>query len=113
MIINIHEIDHSEQRYPTVGDWWIGADGVLQVRVSKMSDPRYSALVAIHEIVEVLIEGTKCAGKLEVPRELVDETDKFDKVYEAARDSENEAGEPGCEPDCPVYQGHMAASAIE
>jgi hypothetical protein len=113
MKINIEVIPHKEHRYETVGDWWLDAEGVLQVRVSKMSDSRYSALVVIHELAEVLIESVKRTGQLVVPQSLVDETDKFDKAYEAAREPDNEEGEPGCEPTCPVYQGHMAASAIE
>ena len=113
MRINIETISHAQQRYPTVGDWWLDDAGVLQVRVSKMSNPRYGALIVIHELVEVLIESAKRTGSLNVPVRLVEETDAFDKHYEANRGSDNEEGEPGCEPDCPVYQGHMAASAIE
>jgi len=113
MNIQIQIIPHNEHRYETVGDWWLDDDGTLQVRVSKLSDSRYEALVVIHELVEVLIESVKRTGKLEIPQKLVEETDMFDKRYEYGRAADDEESEPGCEPDCPVYQGHMAASAIE
>lgn len=53
--INIETIAHKDQRYPTAGDWWRDGNGILQIRVSEMSDNRYSLLVAIHELVEVLL----------------------------------------------------------
>lgn len=113
MKIDIQIIPHNEQRYETVGDWWLDEDGILQVRASGLSSSRYSALIVIHEIVEVLIESVKRSGAIQVPPALVEQTDMFDKRYEYTRSPDNEEGEPGGEPDCPVYQGHMAASAIE
>lgn len=113
MRINIDVIPHSEQRYETVGDWWVGEDGEVQIRASEMSEEAYSALVIIHELNEVLIEAVRRTGGLRVPQSLVNETDAWDKAYEAARTEENEVGEPGADPRCPAYRGHMAASAIE
>lgn len=100
-------------RSTTVGDWWVDSNGIVQVRASEMETPCGSALVIIHELVEVLIESVKRTGALRVPARLVEETDEFDKTYEANRTRDNKEGEPGCEPNCPVHQGHMAASAIE
>jgi hypothetical protein len=113
MKINIEIIPHAAQRYSTVGDWWVDPDGTLQIRVSKLSDPEFSALVALHEVVEVLIEGIKREGALAVPEELVRQTDGFDRAYEDRRAASDETSEPGYEYDCPVYQGHMVASAVE
>jgi hypothetical protein len=113
MKINIEEIDHREQRYPTVGDWWLDTDGVLQVRVSRLSDPRYGALVVLHELVEVLIEGVKRTGRLAIPQALIDEVDAFDKRYEADRPKDDDTSEPGSDPTNPAYRGHMAAMATE
>jgi len=113
MRINIEVIPHNEQSYETVGDWRIDEKGVLQIRVSRLSKAKYSALIAIHELVEVLIESVRRVGHLKVPPKLVEDTDLFDKNYEYSRPEDDEDSEPGAEPDCPVYQGHMAASAIE
>lgn len=92
MKILIETIPHSEQRYPTVGDWqWtqvkvLGRSGfpaddklvpTLHIKVSEMSDWRHEALVAIHEAVEALL--CKYAGITE------QEVDDFDKVFEAKK----------------------------
>lgn len=113
MKINIETIPHDKHRYSTCGDWWTDPDGTLQIRVSQLSDRRYEALVVIHELVEVLIEGTKRAGKLDVPHVFVREADDFDKAYERDRKPDDNESEPGCDLRAPYYQGHMAASAIE
>lgn len=113
MDIHIEIIPHSQQRYPTVGDWWVDNQGIVQIRVSEMKAWCGNVLVAIHELVEVLIESAKRTSTLRVPANLVKETDEFDKTYEANRTRDNKEGEPGLDPRCPVYQGHMAASAIE
>ena len=55
MKILIETIKHSEQRYPTVGDYWTDSDGTLQVRVSEMGDDRYALLVAVHEVIEAFL----------------------------------------------------------
>lgn len=112
--INIEIIHHAQHRYPTVGDWWVGPEGTLEIRVSKLKDPRHEALIAIHELTEVLIETVKRLGKLDVPpAEFVAEADKFDETYEENRAEGDDESEPGCETTAPYYQGHMAASAIE
>jgi hypothetical protein len=112
MKIEIDIIPHAAQRYPTAGDWFLDDEGVLQIRASTMSDLRYTALVILHELVEVLVESIKQGG-LSVPRWLVVQTDVFDKDYEAKRAKDDDFSEPGYQPDCPVYQGHMIASAVE
>lgn len=115
MKIEIEVIDHNDQRYETCGDWWRDENGTLQVRVSRMSDPRYSRLIAIHELVEVLLELTKRDPNwgANALQGLVAETDAFDRDYEAKRAKDDNESEPGCETNCPVYQGHMVASATE
>ena len=113
MRIDIQVIPHNDQRYETVGDWWLDSEGTLQVRVTRLSDPRYARLIVIHELVEFLLESQKRGGDLSAMEKLVKETDAFDKAYEAKRPPDDDESEPGCEPTCPVYQGHMAASAIE
>ena len=55
MKINIETIPHSDQRYPTVGDYWDDENGVIQVRVSDMKDWRYEALVVMHELIEMFL----------------------------------------------------------
>ncbi len=53
--IIIDTIPHSEQRYPTVGDWQIDKAGNLHITVSKMSDQRYEFLIGMHEAIEAYL----------------------------------------------------------
>lgn len=130
MKIDFQIIPHKRQRYETCGDWWVDTENVVQVRVSRLSDRKYEYLILIHELTEMFLELAKRRTKTQRPnriaerpsheerelqelRLLAESTDRFDKRYEASRPPDDNESEPGCEPDCPVYQGHMAASAIE
>lgn len=113
MRINIEIIPPEQQRYDTAGDWWVDENGVLQVRASEMKDPRYSNLIVIHELVEVLVETVKRQVDLVPPKHLILMTDRFDQAYEDDRSVDDDTSEPGYNPGCPVYEGHMIASAIE
>lgn len=117
--IVIEVIPASEQRYETVGDWFLSrylANGMqsqvdswdeadtLHVKVSKMNDPRHEDLVILHELAEALM----CRHKGISPADV----DRFDKEWEADH-SDGKASEPGQEPDAPYYRQHLLAMAIE
>lgn len=112
MKIIIETIPHSEQRYQTCGDWFFdcACQGApqdtcdLHIKVSNLSDWRLEALVAIHELVEVL----KCKHD-GVTSESVD---AFDKAFEANRAPDN-LDEPGDEPNAPYVKQHCLATGIE
>lgn len=104
MKILIETIPHETHRYTTVGDWFYDPDGTLRIKVSSLSDWRYEALVAVHELVEVLLckqDGVK-----------TEDVDKFDKAFEASRKPGNEC-EPGDEPTAPYSDQHCFATGIE
>ena len=101
--ISIETIPHDQHRYTTVGDWYV-KDGVLQIKVSELGDWKKEALVAIHELVEVLL--CKNDGVTEAA------VDRFDKEFEANRHPENE-DEPGDEPEAPYVKQHCIATGIE
>jgi hypothetical protein len=104
MKILIETIPHSEQPYPTVGDWRREADGVLHIRVSEEIGDKYALLVATHELLEVALcedRGITCA--------LVD---AFDKQYEQCRpDGDN--SEPGDSALAPYRREHFFATTVE
>jgi len=75
--IVIETIDHSQQRYPTVGDWQIDKAGNLHITVSKMGDQRYEFLVGMHEAIEAYLAVHAGISSAAV--------DKFDEAYEATR----------------------------
>lgn len=104
MNIIIKTIPHSDQRYPTVGDYWTDPDGTLQVRVSEMGNEYYESLVAIHELWEELL-----CRKRKIPE---DEITNFDVAFENVRPPGN-TDEPGDEPTAPYHREHCSASGVE
>lgn len=116
MKILIETIPHSEQRYPTVGDWqWKTVDQlglvkpstidssepVLHIKVSQMSDWRYEVLVGLHEAIEAIL--CKQASVTE------QEVDAFDFNFSLAHFE----GEPGDDQHAPYHTQHMDATMIE
>jgi len=96
-IIRVVEVDHSQQRYDTVGDWqWI--NGCLEIKVSRTSDQRYSYLLALHEMIEAIL--CRYAGISEA------DVDIFDVNYIGI-------GEPGDHEQCPYRQQHKFALSFE
>lgn len=101
MNITVKTIPHAEQRYETAGDWWFTDAGDLELRVSDMGDWKKEALVAFHELAEVLL----CKER-DIAGDVVDE---FDKTFEVEAD----AGEPGDNPNCPYRKEHFFATSVE
>ena len=102
--IVIETIDHSKQRYPTVGDWQIDKAGNLHIAVSRMSDRRYEFLIGMHEVIEAYL--AIYAGVSP------DAVDRFDKAYEAKRKPGDDS-EPGDDPRAPYHREHVFASKVE
>jgi len=102
--IVIDTIPHSQQRYPTVGDWQIDEAGNLHITVSKMSDQRYEFLVGMHEVIEAYL-----AIHAGVSPEVVD---RFDRAYEAKR-KRGDDSEPGDDTRAPYHREHVFATKIE
>lgn len=77
---------------------------LIRIRVSELSDWRCEALVAVHELVELLL----CRQRGITPEEV----DAFDKEFEAKRQPGNE-DEPGDDPAAPYRKEHFFATNIE
>ena len=105
MRINIETIPHENQRYPTVGDYWEDGDQVEQVRVSELPDWRYEALVAVHELIELIL--SKHRG---IAEEAISE---FDIAFEQSREHGQVLGEPGDDPRAPYRKEHFFATNLE
>lgn len=108
MNIIIHTIPHANQRYETPGDWQILDGGnTIQINVSDLGDWREEALIAVHELVEVLL----CKSN-DITTEKVDD---FDKKFEEKRKQMPELTdcEPGDEPNAPYVFEHCIATGIE
>jgi len=114
MEIHIKTIPGSNQRYPTVGDYFYDDLGALQVRISDMSTAGaeklaelYHKMVVIHELVEEAL--TKFRGLSE--QHITD----FDLYYEKRREQGlvDEFSEPGFDNNCPYLKEHTLATSIE
>lgn len=104
MKIIIETIPHETHRYTTVGDWFYDPDGTLRIKVSDLQDWKREALVAVHELVEVLLCKAQGVSQQDV--------DKFDLDFEQARLEGNEA-EPGDDPNAPYKKQHCLATSVE
>ena len=106
MNLNLHTIKHSQQRYPTVGDWIVDNSNVpaFTILVSDMRNRDYEFLVMLHEMVEVYL-----CWKRGIKQE---DVDAFDKNYEAKR-PEGDFSEPGDSKRAPYYREHQFATKLE
>jgi hypothetical protein len=100
----LNTIPHSEQRYPTVGDYWTDPDGTNHIVVSDMGNDDYAFLVMLHELVEQYL--TKKRG---INEEKITE---FDKIFELNR-KEGNVDEPGNDKEAPYRLEHNIATFIE
>lgn len=104
--IEIKEIRHREQRYETVGDYFLKKSKIC-FRISHMKDWRYVVLVAVHELVEWAIVKRQGIS--------IKEIDAFDIQYEKDREQgiHTEDTEPGDDPKAPYFYAHQLATKIE
>ena len=107
MKINVETIPHNQQRYDTVGDYWIDKDLTLQIRISRMRIVWFEWFVLIHEIVEIAI----CLFY----KISFNKIDKFDIQFEIDRKDgiHGENDEPGDDPDAPYKNAHCFATSVE
>jgi hypothetical protein len=101
--ICIKFIPHSQQRYPTVGDYF-HLGGALQVRISVMKDWRHMVCVLIHELVELFIVQYQGVSFKTI--------DRFDMAFEKRRKLGN-VDEPGDDQNAPYRIAHCISSGIE
>lgn len=100
----IEEIPHVEQRYNTCGDWFVTADGTWHIRVSNTGKWQHAALVAVHELVEMILCRQRDISETDVTQ--------FDLDFEAAR-PEGNMDEPGDDPSAPYQKEHQFATTVE
>jgi hypothetical protein len=102
--IIVVEIPHDKQRYDTVGDWDFDPEGNITVKVSEGMDKWSFYCVALHEIIEAIL----CKDNYIMPSAV----DRFDMLFEENRKLSDDS-EPGDDPNCPYYEQHQFATAIE
>ena len=102
--LQIKTVPDDQQRYNTVGDYYVDENGKRVFVISDMHDWRYEILTAIHE----LVEGALCRKRGITD----DQIDAFDLAYQAAR-PEGDVSEPGDSTEAPYYHEHQFANKIE
>lgn len=95
-------IPHLDQRYDTLGDYWIDPDGTWQFRVSDMGDWRYNFSVLLHEFVEFALLQHKGITEPEVLA--FDLSVSSDSPY---------AEDPGFDRKAPYHVEHVYADCME
>src|SRR6266851_501002 len=106
--ITLDLVDHSAQRYNSVGDWYFDEHDSthLIIKGTRLPNPALTFAqwaVGIHELVEAL--AALAAGVTAA------EVDAFDQQFEL--DHAHDDLEPGDDPRCPVFQQHQLALAVE
>ena len=104
MNIHIETINHKDQRYDTAGDWFFDLSGDLYIKVSDTTNWKYNALIALHELIEVLL----CKDRIIT----TEEVDAFDINYENNR-KDGDMSEPGDDRNAPYFKEHQIATVIE
>jgi len=107
MKINIETIPNIQQKYPTVGDYWIDADGTIQFRISELGDENQEIMVFVHELIEFAL--VKARGIK------IEDIDAFDIQFERERERgmHDDDEEPGFDPFSPYFKEHAFATKIE
>lgn len=103
----IDAIPHEDHRYETAGDYVQQADGSWYLMVSRLSDPRYEFLLALHEFIECF--ACHFAGIAEP------DIAAFDLMYEHERAAGKHSAqdEPGFDPRSPYREQHAMADSCE
>jgi hypothetical protein len=98
MKITSKTIEHSQQRYDTIGDWRIDRKGNIHVKVSKVHNDDFEFLISIHEQIEAFFcQKHGISGK---------EVDAFDLTFRGE-------GEPGDDRKAPYHKEHVFATKVE
>lgn len=128
MKIIIETIPHTQQRYPTVGDWYFqGPNGearegnlatdTLVIRVSDLANWKEELCVALHELVEVAAAHAKGITVAQVDAfDMAFEQDRELRLKSASTQSDKDVilmDEPGDDPLCPIKREHSIATGIE
>lgn len=102
--LRISTVPDDQQRYNTVGDYYVNEKGERVFVISDMKDWRFELLTAVHELVESAI----CRHR-GVTDEMIDQ---FDLEYDAKR-AAGDVSEPGDSPEAPYYEAHQFANQLE
>ncbi|OGI22501.1 MAG: hypothetical protein A2808_03305 [Candidatus Moranbacteria bacterium RIFCSPHIGHO2_01_FULL_55_24] len=102
--LKIQTVPDDQQRYNTVGDYYLNDKGERIFVISDMRDWRYEILTAVHELVESAL--CKHRGVTD------EQIDAFDLEFSEKR-ATGDVSEPGDSPEAPYYREHQFSNKIE
>ena len=94
-------IPHQDQRYDTLGDYWVEGD-TWHIRTSDMGDWRYNFSVLLHEFIELALMTHKGIKEEDVLA--------FDLAVPA---NSPYADDPGFDPKAPYHVEHVFSDCVE
>ena len=103
LLLKVELVKHEEQHYKTAGDWQIGADGCICIKVSDTGYRMDALLIALHEAVEAIL--------CDAHNVLEADVDAFDIAFALEHKLSDE--EPGEDPLAPYRREHAVADAVE
>lgn len=103
LLLEVEVIPHEDQRYRTAGDWQIGEDGAIHIKVSDTGNIVDALLIGMHEAVEAIL----CREHGIEERDV----DEFDRQFGEWHDISCE--EPGEDPRAPYFKEHAIADVVE
>lgn len=98
----MEDVEHSSQKYDTLGDYWTEPDGTWHIVTSDLGDWRLNFSVLLHEFIELAL--IKHRGITE--QEVLD----FDLSVPSNSPYQDD---PGFDPKAPYHKEHVFADAIE
>ena len=106
MNIDIQFIPHEEQRFTTIGHWYV-IDDTVHIEISREIEWKYKFAVLFHELIEV---GMCLAAGI-----TTEECDKFDALFEFEYSMGlwPKSVEAGFDKRCPYRKGHIWGSRFE
>lgn len=102
MNLHIRTIPLEQHRYATHGDYWTDPDGVQHIVVTDLPDPRYSFLIALHELIEAKLCELRGIAEPDIMA--------FDIAVPATSPFHDD---PGHDPAAPYNKEHVFAECIE
>src|SRR6266581_569776 len=96
--IHIENVRQQDQRYSTLGDYFEGKNGVIEIRISNLGNSDFEFLITLHELCEQYL-----VRKMGISNETIDAWDL----------AHSDADEPGDLEGCPYRDAHEWAAAME
>lgn len=101
--LKITTVNHNKKRYNTVSDYFIGAEGEINLKISKFSDAKMEMIIAVAELAKILL----CCNS-EIDAEAIED---FGYAFDDSRKL-MDATNPFNDIDAPNYKQQIIANKL-